>query len=119
VDYRGKRFALVGAGASGFQIAPTIADDVEHLTVFQRTAQWMLPNAKYHEPVPEGERWAMRHLPFYGRWFRFITFYGGSGINIENSRVDPTYDSTDGNAISAGNLATRSWFESFIRDGVG
>ena len=48
VDYRGKRFALIGAGASGFQIAPTIADDVEQLTVFQRTAQWVFPNANYH-----------------------------------------------------------------------
>ena len=26
LDLTGKRFALVGAGASGFQIAPTIAD---------------------------------------------------------------------------------------------
>ena len=50
----GTRFALVGAGASGFQIAPTIADEVEHLTVFQRTAQWMFPNANYHAPVPRG-----------------------------------------------------------------
>ncbi len=31
VDLRGKRVALIGAGASGFQIAPAIADDVEHL----------------------------------------------------------------------------------------
>lgn len=119
IDYRGKRFALIGAGASGFQIAPTIADEVEHLTVFQRTAQWMFPNAMYHEQVPDGERWAMRHLPFYGRWFRFITFNGGAGVNIENSRVDPDYDASDGHAISEGNLATRRWFESFIRDGVG
>ena len=77
VDHRGKRFALIGAGASGFQIAPTIADEVEQLTVFQRTAQWMFPNANYHRRVPDGERWAMRHLPFYGRWFRFLTFYPG------------------------------------------
>ena len=80
VDIRGTRFALVGAGASGFQIAPTIADEVEQLTVFQRTAQWMFPNANYHEHVPDGERWAMRHLPFYGRWFRFLTFYPGVGL---------------------------------------
>ena len=33
VDHRGKKVALVGAGASGFQIAPSIADAVEHLTV--------------------------------------------------------------------------------------
>ena len=34
VDLRGKRVALIGAGASGFQIAPAIADDVKRLTVF-------------------------------------------------------------------------------------
>ena len=46
---RGKRVAMIGAGASGFQIAPAIADDVDRLTVFQRTAQWMFPNPNYHE----------------------------------------------------------------------
>ena len=51
VDITGTRFALVGAGASGFQIAPTIADRVGHLSVFQRTAQWMFPNPNYHEPT--------------------------------------------------------------------
>lgn len=61
---------MVGAGASGFQIAPTIAPDVEHLTIFQRTAQWMFPNPNYHEPVRPGVRWALEHLPFYGRWYR-------------------------------------------------
>ena len=40
---------MIGAGASGFQIAPTIAAEVGHLTVFQRTAQWMFPNPNYHE----------------------------------------------------------------------
>jgi 4-hydroxyacetophenone monooxygenase len=119
VDIRGTRFALIGAGASGFQIAPTIAGRVEHLTVFQRTAQWMFPNAHYHEAVPDGERWAMRHLPFYGRWFRFLTFYPAAGMNIEWSRVDPSYDDADGRAISEHNLATRGWFESWIREGVG
>jgi len=64
VDYRGKRVAVVGAGASGFQIAPTIAPDVAQLTVFQRTAQWMFPNPNYHEKVGDGVRWALRHLPF-------------------------------------------------------
>lgn len=50
-----------------FQIAPAIADDVAHLTVFQRTAQWMFPNPNYHADVGPGVRWALRHLPFYGR----------------------------------------------------
>ncbi|RMH78623.1 MAG: NAD(P)/FAD-dependent oxidoreductase, partial [Actinomyces sp.] len=47
VELEGARVAMIGAGASGFQIAPTIAPLVEHLTVFQRTAQWMFPNPLY------------------------------------------------------------------------
>ena len=35
LNLTGKRFALVGAGASGFQIGPAIAGDVEQLTIFQ------------------------------------------------------------------------------------
>ena len=42
-DLRGKRVAVVGTGASAVQVIPAIAADVEHLTVFQRTAIWCLP----------------------------------------------------------------------------
>src|SRR5581483_6217006 len=82
-DIPGKRFALLGAGATGFPIAPTIADDVARLTIFQRTAQWMFPNPVYHAAVPPGDRWAMRHLPFYGRWFRFAMIWPGIGMGVE------------------------------------
>ena len=119
VDVTGCRFALVGAGASGFQIAPTIAEAVDHLTVFQRTAQWMFPNANYHRAVPEGDQWAMRHLPFYERWFRFLTFYPGAGLSIENSRIDAAYDDGSGLAVSPGNEVTRQLFTSWIESQVG
>jgi 4-hydroxyacetophenone monooxygenase len=119
VDIRGTRFALVGAGASGFQVAPTIADQVEHLTVFQRTAQWMFPNMHYHERVPEGDRWAMRHLPFYGRWFRFLTFYPGSGLTLDRSRIDPDYDDSDGLAINETNAVTGELFGGWIKEQIG
>ena len=54
LDLQGTRFALVGAGASGFQIGPAIADDVEQLTIFQRTAQWILPTASTTPPCRTG-----------------------------------------------------------------
>ena len=113
LDIAGTRFALVGAGASGFQIAPTIADEVEQLTVFQRTAQWMFPNANYHRHVPDGDAWAMRHLPFYGRWFRFLMFYPASGLSIERNRVDPEWDD-GGRSSSEGNAQTRQLFSAWI-----
>lgn len=107
LDVTGTRFALVGAGATGFQIAPTIADAVATLTIFQRTAQWMFPNPVYHAPVPPGDQWAMRHLPFYGRWFRFEMIWPGIGIGVEPYRRDPAYDDSDGRAISAASARRR------------
>ncbi|GAA0612082.1 NAD(P)/FAD-dependent oxidoreductase [Sporichthya brevicatena] len=43
VDLRGKRVAVIGTGSSGIQIISAIADEVEHLTVFQRTPTFAFP----------------------------------------------------------------------------
>jgi len=43
IDMAGKRVGVVGTGATGIQIIQTIADQVENLTVFQRTAQYGVP----------------------------------------------------------------------------
>ena len=118
VDLSGKRVAMIGAGASGFQIAPTIAPEVEHLTVFQRTAQWMFPNPNYHEAVGPGVRWALRHLPFYGRWYRFLIFWPGCDKGLEAARVDPDYPDQQ-TAVSEMNELTRQMFTDWITSQVG
>jgi cation diffusion facilitator CzcD-associated flavoprotein CzcO len=43
VDFAGKRVAVVGTSSSGVQVVPTILDEVESLTVYQRTANWCTP----------------------------------------------------------------------------
>jgi 4-hydroxyacetophenone monooxygenase len=118
VDLAGKRVALIGAGASGFQIAPAIADEVEHVAVFQRTAQWMFPNAMYHDCVSDGVRWAMNHLPFYGRWYRFLVLWPGSDKGLDAARVDPAYPDQD-YAVSEINAAARMMFTDWITNQVG
>ncbi len=118
VDLAGKRVAMIGAGASGFQIAPTIAPEVGHLTVFQRTAQWMFPNPNYHESVGPGVRWALRHLPFYGRWYRFLLFWPGCDKGLEAARVDPDYPDQQ-RAVSETNEFTRQMFTEWITSQVG
>lgn len=68
VDLSGKRVAVVGTGASAIQFVPGIADRVASMTVFQRSAPYVLPKpdtgyterhhrlfAKYPS-VPAGER---------------------------------------------------------------
>lgn len=42
-DFRGKRVGIIGSGPTAVQIIQTIAPDVGHLTVFQRTANWCTP----------------------------------------------------------------------------
>lgn len=46
-DYRGKRVAIIGSGASAAQVIPAIAADVGHLHVFQRTPHWVMPRPDY------------------------------------------------------------------------
>jgi cyclohexanone monooxygenase len=43
VDFAGRRVAVVGTGSSGVQAIPVIASQCEHLTVFQRTANYSIP----------------------------------------------------------------------------
>ena len=118
VDLRGKRVALVGAGASGFQIGPAIVDDVESLVVFQRTPQWMAPNPRYHATVTDGERWAMRHLPGYSRWYRFMLMWQSSDKMLELVRADPNWHDFPRTANEA-SAARREFFVKWIEDQVG
>ena len=58
VDFSGKRVAIIGTGSSGVQMTPIIAAQAEHLTVFQRTANYSIPAA--NAPVTEEEDRAVK-----------------------------------------------------------
>ena len=45
LDLTGKRVAVIGTGASALQFVPQIQPKVKQLTIFQRTAQWVLPKS--------------------------------------------------------------------------
>lgn len=45
VDFSGKRVGVIGTGSSGIQAIPIIAEEAEHLTVFQRTPNYSVPAA--------------------------------------------------------------------------
>jgi cyclohexanone monooxygenase len=52
VDFTGKRVAVIGTGASAVQAIPLIAEQAAELTVFQRTANYVIP-ARHHPLDPE------------------------------------------------------------------
>ncbi len=91
LDLTGKRVAVVGSGASAFQLVPEVAKVASKLYVFQRSAPWMLPNPLYHEAVSSEFRWLVQHVPFYARWFRFLIFYPGSDGILPAIRIDKDY----------------------------
>ncbi|MHB2241819.1 flavin-containing monooxygenase [Pseudomonas monsensis] len=73
-DYRGKRVAIVGSGASAAQVIPAIAPDVAQLHVFQRTPHWVLPRAdRLFGPL---QRWLLGVKPAYKllRWLIYWQF---------------------------------------------
>ena len=43
LDLRGKRVGVIGTGATAVQVIQTIAPEVGHLTLFQRTPNWCVP----------------------------------------------------------------------------
>lgn len=119
VDLTGKRVAVIGAGASGFQLAPAIADTAAHVDVYQRTPQWFAPNINYHEPIADGARWAIRHLPYYGRWLRLLSWWPLADGGAEAARMDPDWDD-GGLSCGPANRAFRdllvAWIQAFTDD---
>jgi cation diffusion facilitator CzcD-associated flavoprotein CzcO len=61
VDLTGKRVAVVGTGASAIQFVPKIQPAVQHMTVFQRTAPWVMPHPD--RPLSRAEKRLYRALP--------------------------------------------------------
>ncbi|EID18219.1 flavin-containing monooxygenase [Mycolicibacterium phlei] len=115
VDLAGKRVAVIGAGASGFQLVPAIADTTAHVDVYQRTPQWMAPNPMYHDEVPDAARWAMRHLPYYARWLRFVSWWPIADALDEQVRIDPDWDN-GGLSCNEANHAIREMFVAWMRN---
>jgi cation diffusion facilitator CzcD-associated flavoprotein CzcO len=69
VDLTGKRVAVIGTGASAVQFVPEIQPEAARLTVFQRSAPWILPR-----PEVEYRPWhhtMFRRLPVTQQAERF------------------------------------------------
>lgn len=73
VDLKGKRVAVVGTGASAVQFVPEIAPAAAQVTVFQRTAAWVLP--RWDQPYGAFKLWAYRHVPLLQRLSRWRVYW--------------------------------------------
>ena len=64
----GKRVAVIGTGASAIQFVPEIAPAVAHMTIFQRSAPWVL--GKMDREYPERVKRLHRRVPLLPRMWR-------------------------------------------------
>ena len=117
-DLAGKRIAVVGTGASAFQIVPELAKIAGRLLVFQRSAPWMVPNPRYHAAVSDQKKWLLAHVPFYARWYRFLLFWPGSDGLMPSLVVDPEW-ADQARSVNATNDAMRAMFTQYISEQLG
>jgi cation diffusion facilitator CzcD-associated flavoprotein CzcO len=61
VSLSGKRVLVIGSAASAIQLIPEVAQVASHLTVFQRTPNWIVP--RLDRPVTETERRVLETVP--------------------------------------------------------
>ncbi|NQX89378.1 MAG: NAD(P)/FAD-dependent oxidoreductase [Halioglobus sp.] len=60
-DLTGKRVVVVGSAAAAVQIVPEIAREAGHLTVLQRSANWIMP--RNQKRYGKGHRWRFNNIP--------------------------------------------------------
>ncbi|GGK99359.1 flavin-containing monooxygenase [Nocardia jinanensis] len=82
-DLTGERVAVIGTGASAVQFVPEIQPRVAALTVFQRSAPWIVP--RMDRATLGLERTLLRRLPLAqkairGTWYTLIEGFGLVGF---------------------------------------
>jgi 4-hydroxyacetophenone monooxygenase len=116
LELKGKRFAVIGTGASGYQLIPELALEADHVVIFQRTPQWLMPTPGYRTPYPPQVNWLDRNLPFYTNFMRFRAAVSIRFLS-DFSEIDPAFDDPD--ACSMENKAMRDASIAFLERKLG
>ena len=113
LELEGKRVAVVGTGASSMQISPAIASRVAHLTIFQRSPQWVAPFEKFMEPIPAELRMLIQSCPLYHAWYWIRLFWQFGDKVIESLRIDPGWGHPE-RSVNERNDAHRQYFAGYL-----
>jgi 4-hydroxyacetophenone monooxygenase len=113
LDLTGRRVAVIGTGASAAQFIPHVAEVADHLLVFQRTPNWLVPTPDYHDDLSDGLVWLLDHLPQYGQWERLWLFWRTHEGLLPAAVVDPDWDG-DGRSVSAPNEFVRQLLKAYL-----
>jgi cation diffusion facilitator CzcD-associated flavoprotein CzcO len=69
VPLQGRRIGVIGTGSTAAQLAPELARQATHLSVFQRTANWVMPRMDRRYGALDR---LLTRLPLYQRMVRWV-----------------------------------------------
>ncbi len=116
-DLKNKRVALIGTGSTGSQLMPALAREAEHLTVYQRTPNWVTPVRGYHDRVTPEKRWLLETVPHYANWYCY-SHHVAQMQSQKLHEIDPAWVA-DGGFINEHNDKLRQGLTRYIRRKVG
>ncbi len=88
IELKGSRVAVIGNGASAIQFVPRVAEIASHLTVFQRSPNWI--SRKRDRSFSENDLERMRRFPFvkhFLRLFSYLAFEARFSIFLRHSII--------------------------------
>ena len=118
LEARGKRVAVIGNGSTGVQLMAPLAEEAEHLSVFQRTPQWIAPRPNYGQQVEPEVRWLLDNLPGYWNWSRYTSIIGLMTWHEDFLIPDPEWEKQGGH-ITKKSDDLRAFMIDYIKQQVG
>jgi 4-hydroxyacetophenone monooxygenase len=118
VDLSGRRVAVIGNGSTGVQLLGRVAEMAGHVTVLQRTPQWISPRDKYGDPVEPEVRWLIDSMPGYWNWCRITSIMHLFDFDKDFLIRDPEFEATGGR-ISQKSEFVRNMLTEYIRTETG
>lgn len=117
-NVEGKRVLMIGNGASAMQIGPEIQNQVESLTIFQRSPHWASPFEQFRKPVPEPLRYLFNEVPLYRNWYRMRLGWTYNDRVYDSLQKDPDWKHPE-RSLNAVNDAHRAYFVDYIKSELG
>ncbi|CAF0933976.1 unnamed protein product, partial [Didymodactylos carnosus] len=87
-DFKDKRVAVVGTGASSIQLVPEIQKEVKQLYIFQRTPPWIVPRAD--RKVTDTEKKLFERFPLLQKVMRAFVYWAREATIVSFAYRLPT-----------------------------
>ena len=116
-DITDKRIAVIGTGSTGSQLLRGIVGPARHVTVFQRTPNWVTPLRGYRAAVPAESLWLQRTMPGYWNWLVYAHYL--AELQMQELQVVDHEWRARGGRVSERNEALATSLKEFIRSKVG